>query len=66
MGQLKQNGNDLNDVIAIANALPDRGSGEYENGYTDGYADGLAARKYETWTFTLADGSVIEKEVALL
>lgn len=37
-----------------------------EVGYTNGYNDGLAKRTYETWTITLADGSVIEKEIALL
>ncbi len=35
-------------------------------GYANGYAEGLAARTYEVWTITLADGNVIEKEVALL
>lgn len=44
--------------------------GGYERGYTvgynTGYADGLAKRTYETWTITLADGSIIEKEIALL
>ena len=38
----------------------------YKKGYGEGYADGLAARTYETWTITLADGTIIEKEVALL
>lgn len=37
-----------------------------ESGYTKGHADGLAARTYEVWEFTLTDGTVIEKEVALL
>lgn len=37
-----------------------------DGGYELGYADGLAARTYETWTITLTDGSVVEKEVALL
>lgn len=36
------------------------------NGYANGYAEGLADRKYEVWTITLTDGTVIEKEVALL
>lgn len=52
--------------------------GDYESGYSDGYdkghvdgveqgySEGLAARTYETWEITLADGTVIEKEVALL
>lgn len=35
-------------------------------GHTEGYNDGLAARTYETWEITLADGTVIEKEVPLL
>lgn len=37
-----------------------------DGGYERGYADGLAARKYETWTITLSDGTVIDKKVALL
>lgn len=52
--------------------------GEYERGYeagyvngnTDGYASGyeqgLLKRTYEVWTITYADGSVEDKEVALL
>ncbi len=38
----------------------------HKEGVDQGYADGLAARTYETWTITLVDGSVIEKDVALL
>lgn len=38
----------------------------YDDGRTAGYAEGLAERKYETWTITLIDGTVIEKDVALL
>lgn len=38
----------------------------YSEGEQKGYADGLAARTYETWEITLTDGTVIEKEVALL
>ena len=38
----------------------------YEQGERAGYTEGLAARKHETWTITLTDGSVVEKEVALL
>lgn len=30
------------------------------------YERGLAARSYETWTITLADGTAVEKDVALL
>ena len=49
----------------------DRGYAEgYEKGNADGYGkgydEGLAARTYETWTITLVDGSVVEKEVSLL
>ena len=38
----------------------------YAEGKTEGYAEGLAARTYEVWTITLADGTVVEKEMALL
>lgn len=38
----------------------------YIEGEAKGYADGLAARTYEIWTFTLTDGTIVEKEVALL
>lgn len=49
----------------------DRGYAEgYEEGnsegYANGYDEGLAARTYETWTITYVDGTVEEKEVALL
>lgn len=37
-----------------------------DGGYESGYADGLAARTHETWTMTLVDGTVVEKDVALL
>lgn len=40
--------------------------GGYERGYAAGYTEGLAARQYEIWTITYADGTVEEKEVALL
>lgn len=40
--------------------------GGYERGYAAGYTEGLAARQHETWTITYADGTVEEKEVALL
>lgn len=36
------------------------------DGYTKGHTDGLATRTYETWTITLVDGTIVEKEVALL
>ena len=38
----------------------------HSDGYKEGHDDGLAERTYETWTITLDDGTVIEKEVALL
>ena len=38
----------------------------YSDGKAEGYSEGLAARTYETWEITLADGAVIEKDVALL
>ena len=38
----------------------------YNKGKTDGYSQGLAERQYEVWTITLTDGSIVEKEVALL
>lgn len=38
----------------------------YEKGNAEGYANGLAERQYEIWTITLADGTIVEKEVALL
>lgn len=49
----------------------DRGYAEgYEkgnaDGYRKGYDEGLAARTYETWTITLVDGTIVEKDVALL
>lgn len=34
--------------------------------YDEGYADGLAARTYETWTIAYVDGTIEEREVALL
>lgn len=38
----------------------------YELGYQKGEEVGLAQRTYETWTLTLADGSTVHKEIALL
>lgn len=35
-------------------------------GFEEGYQEGLAERQYEIWTITLTDGTVVEKEVALL
>lgn len=37
-----------------------------DGGYEKGYEAGLAERTYEIWTITLADGSAVEKKVALL
>lgn len=37
-----------------------------DGGYERGYAEGLSKREYETWTITYVDGTVEEKEVALL
>ena len=37
-----------------------------DGGYERGYAEGMAARTHETWTLTLIDGTVVEKDVALL
>lgn len=37
-----------------------------DGGYERGYKEGLAARTYEKWTFVLTDGTVVEKEVAML
>lgn len=43
------------------------GYGEgHASGYEEGYDNGKAERTYEIWTITLTDGTVIEKEVALL
>lgn len=41
-------------------------AGGYEIGYAEGHEEGLSERTYEVWTITLEDGSVVEKEVALL
>lgn len=38
----------------------------YENGLHIGYQEGLDERRYEIWTFTLDDGTIVEKEVPLL
>ena len=38
----------------------------YGEGFRKGKEEGLAQRQYETWTLTLADGSTVEKEIALL
>lgn len=36
------------------------------DGYENGYDKGISERTYETWTITLTDGTIVEKEVALL
>jgi len=46
----------------ISNLPKDR----YDEGYSEGYDKGLSERQSEIWTVTLADGTVVEKEVALL
>lgn len=38
----------------------------YKMGFEQGYDEGLSKRTYEVWTITLVDGSMVEKEVALL
>ena len=38
----------------------------YVKGREKGYNEGLSARTYETWTITLVDETIVEKEVALL
>lgn len=48
------------------NNLQTASDGGFERGYAAGYEDGMAARTYETWTFTLVDETVVEKDVALL
>ena len=51
-------------------AVQTASDGGYEKGYAEGhevgYTEGLNARSYEVWTITLTDGTIIEKEVALL
>ena len=55
------------DVVNISDGGYERGyTAGLDAGYKSGYAEGLANRQYETWTFTMTDGSVVEKEVALL
>lgn len=71
MATLHDNTKSIQDLLDSINDLPlDKYDEGYEKGYTEGeqkgYADGLAARSYETWEITLTDGTVIEKEVALL
>lgn len=56
--------------LSITVEVPSDYSKGYDDGYevgkSDGYNEGLAQRQYETWTLTLADGSTVEKEIALL
>ena len=58
---------DFGEVHGVSDGGYERGyEAGYGDGYTKGHADGLAERTYEIWTLTLVDGTVIEKEVALL
>ena len=36
------------------------------DGYAKGHSDGLTERQYEVWTITLVDGTIVEKDVALV
>ncbi len=62
---------DFGEVNNISDGGYERGyasgydKGEAE-GHKTGYAEGLSKREYEIWTFTLVDGTIVEKEVALL
>lgn len=54
-------------VIGDADSIYDKGFSEgYGEGFRKGKEEGLAQRQYETWTMTLADGSTVTKEIALL
>lgn len=67
MAVLHDNTNNIQELLNKITDLPtDRYRDGLTEGYANGHADGLAARTYEIWEFTLTDGSVIEKEVALL
>lgn len=58
---------DFSELYQISNDRYEEGYNDgVKQGYSDGYDKGLAARTYDTWTITLVDGSVVEKEVALL
>lgn len=63
MAVLKDNTSRLMSLRDGISALP---ADRYEMGLSEGYAKGLAERRYEIWTITLTDGTVVEKEVALL
>lgn len=64
--RIQEHNQKIQNCIELAENLPTVNENDYEEGYQKGYEEGLAKRTYETWTLTLADGSVIEKEVALL
>lgn len=49
-----------------ADGYSDGETAGYERGHAAGVEEGLASRSYETWTITLVDGTVVEKDVALL
>lgn len=57
-------GTQENLIEQIRTAL--QGKSAADDRYDEGYADGLAARTYEIWTITYVDGTIEEKEVALL
>ena len=58
---------DFSELYQLSNDRYEEGYDDgIKQGYSDGYDKGLAARTHETWTITLVDGSVVEKEVALL
>lgn len=64
---IKENTKKLNTLVeGISNLPKDRQDEAYNDGYNKGHTDGLAQRQYEVWTITLVDGSIVEKEVALL
>lgn len=67
MAVLHNNTRRIQSLLNDINNLPkDQSEEAYELGRSEGYAEGLAARTCEVWTITLVDGTVIEKEVALL
>lgn len=51
MATLNENTTELENILALVNALP---------------ATGPGVGDFETWTITLTDGTVIEKEVSVL
>lgn len=67
MPTLTDNTNRIRTLIGGISGLPnDRYDEGYSDGYTKGHTDGMAERQHEVWTITLVDGTVVEKEVALL